>query len=175
MPSAEAPPRRPIRIEPLSRRHRTASFSCGNRRIDQYLAQGHEHQDHNLGRLFVALDKTPGAADVLGYYAVHNSSIKARHVPNPLGAMLHREAEVGALYVVMFGVDRSCQRRGIGTAMLMDVLRRTRRVNMETAVWAVILDPLDASAEAFYRTMGFDLLDAKTRRMFLQTKDIPIS
>jgi len=172
MPSADRPARR-IFIEPLSGSHRTAAFSCGNRRIDQYLADAPEYQRHNLGRVFMAVDGKPGSKEVLGYYAVHNHSISARFVPNPLGAGLHREAEVGTLYVMMLGVDRQHQGQGIGTALLMDVLRRTRRLNRETAVWAVILDALDGKAETFYRSLGFEILDPKRRRMFFRTQDIP--
>lgn len=172
MPSADRH-RRSILIEPLSPEHRTAAFSCGNRRIDQYLADAPDYQRHNLGRVFVAIDRETGAGDVLGYYSVHNHGIRARHVPNPLGSMLHREAEVGTLYVIMLGVARDHQRCGIGTALLMDVLRRTKRLNRETAIWAVVLDALDDRAEAFYRSLGFETLDPKTRRMFFRTQDIP--
>lgn len=172
MPSADRP-RRSILIEPLSRDHRTTAFSCGNRRIDQYLADAPDYQRHNLGRVFVAVDRDIGFRDVVGYYSVHNHGIRARHVPNPLGSMLHREADVGTLYVIMLGVSRDHQRGGIGTALLMDVLRRTKRLNRETAIWAVVLDALDDRAEAFYRSLGFDMLDPKTRRMFFRTQDIP--
>lgn len=173
MPSADRAGERSVRIETLSETHGRTAFSCGNRRIDQYLADGLDYQVHNLGRVFVAVDRKSGSRDVLGYYAIHNHSIHARLVPNPLGARLNRETEVGTLYVMMLGVDRGRQRQGIGTDLLIDVLRRTRRVNKDTAVWAVVLDALDARAEKFYRSLGFETLDSATRRMFFPTIDIP--
>ncbi len=147
------------------------SFSCGVRRIDDYLRQGLTRQEHNLARLFVALER-PKKAAVIGYYAMHNMHIEAEALPPPEGLSLRRDAVVGAVYVVMFAVAREHQNQGIGTALFANSLRRVKRISEETGTAVVVLDALNERAEAFYRRFGFETLISGTRRLFLPVTEI---
>jgi ribosomal protein S18 acetylase RimI-like enzyme len=147
------------------------SFSCGVRRIDDYLRQGLTLQEHNLARLFVALEP-PKKAAVIGYYAMHNMHIEAAALPPPGGMSLRRDAVVGAVYVVMFAVDKQHQNRGVGTALFANALRRVKRISAETGTAVVVLEALNERAEAFYRRFGFETLVSGTRRLFLPVGEI---
>jgi GNAT superfamily N-acetyltransferase len=95
----------------------TGSFSCGVRRIDDYLRQGLTLQEHNLARLFVALGP-PKRAAIIGYYAMHAMRIEAAALPPPGDMSFRRDTVVGgAVYVVMFAVDKQHQNQGVGTAL----------------------------------------------------------
>lgn len=159
---------RSLSIKPLSPElvEAASSFSCGVRRIDEYLRSGVALQENNLARLFVALDRET-RAKVIGYYAFHNMHIAADTVPLPLGGKLRRDSVVGAVYLVMFAVDRKYQGKGVGRALFAHALRKAQRVSVDTGVWAVVLDALDDRAERFYRYFGFDTLVSGTRRLFL--------
>jgi GNAT superfamily N-acetyltransferase len=165
------PDKHPPRIEPLSPRHARAAFSCGVRRIDEYLRHGLHFQAADLARLFVALAPSDRTT-VIGYYALHNMHIEADAVPSPLGSSLRRDAIVGAVYIVTFAVDANWQNRGIGTRLFADALRRIKRISEESRTWAVVLDALNDRAEGFYRRFGFETLVGGTRRLFLPIDDI---
>ena len=159
---------RPLPVRPLTPRWAEAagSFSCGVRRIDDYLRSGLALQEANLARLFVALDPRT-KAEVIGFHALHNMHIAADAVPLPFGAKLRRDAMVGAVYLAMFAVDGKRQNHGVGTALFAHALRQTKRIAEDTGVWAVVIDALNEPAERFYRRFGFDTLVANTRRLFL--------
>jgi ribosomal protein S18 acetylase RimI-like enzyme len=149
----------------------TGSFSFGVRRIDDYLRQGLMLQEHNLARLFVALEP-PKKAAVIGYYAMHNMHIDAEALPPPASLSLRRDAVVGAVYIVMFAVDKQHQNRGVGTVLFANALRRVKRISEETGTAVVVLDALNERAEAFYRRFGFETLVSGTRRLFLPVGEI---
>jgi ribosomal protein S18 acetylase RimI-like enzyme len=148
-----------------------ASFSCGVRRIDDYLRQGLVLQEHNLARLFVALEPSTKAR-VIGYYALHNMHIEAVALRSPASRSLRRDAIVGAVYIVMFAVDKQHRNQGIGTALFANALRRVKRIAEETGTAVVVLDALNERAEAFYRRFGFETLVSGTRRLFLPVSEI---
>jgi ribosomal protein S18 acetylase RimI-like enzyme len=148
-----------------------ASFSCGVRRIDDYLRQGRILQEHNLPRLFVALEH-PKKAAVIGYYALHNMHIEAKTLPSPASMSLRRNVIVGAVSIVMFAVNREHQNQGVGTALFANALRRVKRIAEETGTAVVVLDAIIERAEAFYRRFGFETLVSGTRRLFLPVNEI---
>lgn len=158
----------PLPVRPLSPDLARAAigFSCGVRRIDNYLRAGSAIQDANLARLFVALNPA-SKSEIIGFYAMHNMHIEVQALPSKSAAALRRDAIVGAIYVAMFAVDVRWQGRGIGSALFAHALRRARRVSAETGTWAVVLDALDDHAESFYRRFGFETLAGGSRRLFL--------
>lgn len=157
---------RPLSVKPLSSNHTRAAFSCGARRIDDYLQQGLAIQDARLARLFVAIDPADRKS-VIGFYALHNLHIEADTVPLPFSSALRRGSMVGAVYIVMFAVDKKHQNQGIGALLFTHALRRARQVSEESGVWAVVLDALNERAERFYRRFGFETLVGNTARLFL--------
>ncbi len=158
------PPLR-VRIEPLSERHARTGFSCGVRRIDAYLGDALALAAHGLSRAFVAVD--PGGCCVRGYYALQARHVAGADVPQPLARLLRLDARIPVVEVVMLGVDRAWQRKGIGTALLADALRRVKRVAHDIGVWAVVLEAFDGKAERFYRRLGFETLIDGTLTLYL--------
>ncbi|MGO8866868.1 MAG: GNAT family N-acetyltransferase [Alphaproteobacteria bacterium] len=154
-----------VRIEPLSKRHARAGFSCGVRRIDAYLQDSLELAAHGLSRAFVAVD--PGGRCVRGYYALQVPNVAGADVPQPLARLLRLDARIPVVEVVMLGVDRAWQGQGIGTILLADALRRVRRVAHDIGVWAVVLEAFDDKAERFYRRLGFETLIDGTLTLYI--------
>lgn len=55
---------------------------------------------------------------------------------------------------------------GYGELILLNVLNRCFEISVNLGTWAVIVDPIDESAEKFYSKYGFILLPG-TGKMFL--------
>lgn len=157
-----------IKVQPLSSVHEPmiANFACGVKFIDGYLRQGFALQEENLARLFIAVN-AGNKAEMVGYYAIHMMHIEARQTPTSLSRNLHMDAIVGAAYIVNFAVRQDLHGNGIGTNMLKHALKKIKTVAQEVGTWAVVLDPIDANAERFYRRLGFDTLVSATGRMYL--------
>ncbi|MFI4988639.1 MAG: GNAT family N-acetyltransferase [Alphaproteobacteria bacterium] len=162
------PPR--VRIEALAEVHARARFSCGVRRIDAYLSDALELQSRGLSRVFVAVE--PGDRIVRGYYALQARHVVGADVPQPLGRQVRLDARIPVVELVMLGVARRHQERGIGKALLADALRRVKRTARDIGIWAVVLEALDEQAEAFYRRLGFATLIDGRRTMFLAVAGI---
>lgn len=54
--------------------------------------------------------------------------------------------------------------------LLMDAIKRTLGVSKEIAIYAIVVDAIDAQAERFYLQFGFSSLCAQNRRLFLPLK-----
>ena len=67
-------------------------------------------------------------------------------------------------------VDTRFRRKGLGELLLMDALQRCYVLSEQIGSMAVIVDPLDDEAAAFYKHYGFIALESG--RMFLSTKTV---
>ncbi len=56
--------------------------------------------------------------------------------------------------------------------LLADAVKRTISVSEQIAVYALVVDAIDESAESFYRKFGFSRLGDESRRLFLPLKSI---
>ena len=171
-PSSSGPPRSPIVIRPFSQDFEKAAFSCGVKRIDRYFQEGAQIERANLARLFVGVEK-PHQDIPIGYYALHAMHIEVQDVPNTLAASFRRDAILGAIYVAMLGVDSRYQRRGFGSLLFANALRRSKNAAQTLGTWAVVLDALDESVIPFYGNFGFQPLQHGTTRLFLPIASIP--
>ena len=78
--------------------------------------------------------------------------------------------------VVLIGrlaVSEQAQGYGFGKMLLMDAIKRTLGVSDEIAIYAVVVDASDESAEHFYQQFGFSAMSSENtenRRLFLPLK-----
>ncbi len=167
MPSSSGSPRPKIRIEPLGPQHDRAVFASGNSYIDTQVRHALlDLQRVNLTRAYVAV--APGAPQVIGVYAFNSHMIQAWDAPPEWDRLIQRHTLEGipAAYISCFATHGPFQRRGIGRALMADALRRIKAAaTAGPAVFAVVLDPIDAEAERFYARLGFVGLPDKRRRM----------
>src|SRR5262249_23897185 len=76
------------------------------------------------------------------------------HYPVP-AAMLGRLA-----------VDRECQGRLLGEALLLDAIRRVARASTSLAVYVIVVDAKNDAAVAFYEVYGFCPSPSERHRLF---------
>ena len=74
---------------------------------------------------------------------------------------------VPAAVLGRLAIDREQQGRGLGETLLLDAIRRVLRANKTIAVYAIIVDAKNESAQAFHERYGFRAFAGEPRRLFL--------
>ena len=156
-------------IEPLDRkRHDRAVFSCGEARIDNYIAKtAAKHQDENVTRVRVAC--FDGNPSILGFYALNSHAIDVSTLPNEARKRLPHYPTAPAVYLSMIAVHVDHQGKGLGQLLLANALKRIQKVADEIGTRFVVLDALSNNAARLYARLGFVELPTTPGRMILDT------
>ncbi len=155
-----------VRIEPLSSGHDRAAFSCGNESLDRYLrTQASQDTRRGVARVFVAvMPEEPKR--IAGFFTLSAAWVVASDLPPEVGKRLPRHPIPAAL-VGRLAVDAGFARRGLGSILLADAVKKTIAAAETVAMTVVIVDPIDDAARAFYGALGFRSLQGPQQRMFL--------
>jgi len=126
-------------------------FSCGNIELDTYLNQ-FARQNHKKGisKSFIALAND----QVVGYYTLSMACIEFVKIPADHNRGIPKYpipvAKIGRL-----AVDSQYQGKKIGTALLIDALKKIHEASKIVAAYAIVVDAKDEIAKKFYRGFGF--------------------
>lgn len=107
-----------------------------------------------------------------GYYTLSNSSISKEFIPFEIQKRL--PPAYTSIPVTLLGrlaVDTRFHGKGFGKLLLLDALYRSFDLSQKIGAFAVVVDPLDPEAEAFYHKYGFIMLP-DSGKMFLPMKTI---
>ena len=153
-------------IEPLEKDHNRAAFSCGIDVLDHYIQrQASQDAKRRVARIFV-IRPEHSKEKILGYYTLSALSVDLVDLPYDISKKLPRHPIPAAL-IGRLAVGQESQGIGIGKILLADAIQRTLAVSEEIAVYAMVVDALNADAEAFYQCLGFIMLGKETNRLFL--------
>lgn len=162
----------PFRSEILCLRHDRAGFSCGVEALDNYFhRQAGQDLKKRVAAVFVL---TRDGKTVAGYYSLSQFSVQLDELPAAMSIKLPRYPQVPATLIGRLAVDRRYHRKGVGSLLLMDALRRCLAASREIASAAVIVDAKDDNARGFYRKHGFLELPAIGNRLFLPMKTVEL-
>jgi predicted GNAT family N-acyltransferase len=153
----------------LAKHHIRDYFDCGHPSLTRYLKeQASQDIKRNLALCFVTSDADH---QVTGYYTLSNASIPRDQLPIPVQHKLgYRDIPVTLLG--RLARDMTMRNTGHGESLLMDALFRSYQAAQATSgSVAVVTDPMDEVAEAFYARYGFIRLEG-SRRMFIMMKTI---
>lgn len=141
----------------LSSTHNREDFSCGKEMLDNYL---HKQARQDVKRkVSVCFILSEDGKTIKGYYTLSNTSINRDQLPtNIIKKLPPSYKNLPATLLGRLAVNNSFKGKGIGTMLLMDALRRSYDNLTTIASMAVIVDPLDEEAVAFYHHFGFILL-----------------
>lgn len=154
----------PLQADPpalLTEAHDGSSFNSREPALDDWLRQrAWNNLQAAASRTYVVCPA--GSRQIIGYYALSMGQILAQEV---VGSM--RRNMPNAIPAVVLGrlaIDHAWQGKGLGRAMLADVLRRSLRASAEVSARLVIVHAISPAAEAFYLHHGFTRLpiDAPT-------------
>jgi len=140
-------------VEPLSKGHDRADFSCGHASLDDFLKKyAGQYARRKLGTTYVAVEG--GQPRVLGYYTLAPSHLEFAHAPTELLKGLPKHP-VPSLLLARLAVSQSERGKGLGRHLLLDAFDRCLRVAREVAFRAIEVEAIDDPAAAFYAKYGF--------------------
>lgn len=157
--------------EPLNSTHDKESFSCGIDLLDHYLKkQAKQDVKRKLSACFVFSDHTK--RKIKGYYTLSGNSIPNTSIPDSFKKRLSGSyASIPVILLGRLAVDIQFQGSGTGRLLLLDALKRCHETSISIGAFAVVVDPLDDNAEAFYKPFGFITLP-DSGKMFIAMKTI---
>jgi GNAT superfamily N-acetyltransferase len=152
---------------PLTLEHDLAPFDCGLAELNERLKRrALRNQEAGASRTYV----TTEANAVVGYYALAAGSIDVtvapgrfrRNMPNPVPiALLGRLA-----------VDRTCQGKGLGRALVRDAAKRIIHAAGTLGIRGLIVQAISEEAKAFYVALGFDPSPLEPMTLMVTLEDL---
>ena len=161
----------PFRVDVLGSGHARDRFSCGVTALDGYLArQATQDVRRRVSACFVAVDVSN--SKIAGYYTLAVGGVPLTDLPETLSKKMPRYPSVPVARIGRLAVDQAFHGRGLGGALLADAAVRASR--SEVAVFALVVDAKDETAEAFYRHHGFETFGTQTKQMIMSLKHIAL-
>lgn len=153
----------------VAKHHIPDHFDCGHPSLTRYLKeQASQDVRRHLALCFVSTD---AAHRVTGYYTLSNASIPKEQ----LTPQVQRKLGYKDIPVTLLGrlaIDITLQGKGHGESLLMDALYRSYMAAQVTSgSVAVVTDPIDDAAAAFYARYGFIRLEG-SKRMYIMMATI---
>lgn len=155
--------------------HDRRAFSCGFGPIDNFLKSSLSEQTRN-GMVTAWIATTEGDPAVLGFYTLGALAVRA-----DLGPMRWQRAgvpDIPVIYIRAVAVRRDMQGKGLGTALVVDAMRRCLGIAGQMGAAAIVLDVLeDDHFERrckFYADLGFHSLrdPDNPNRLFIPMADV---
>jgi GNAT superfamily N-acetyltransferase len=140
--------------EPLAARHDVSRFSNGiHASLDQWLRERALLSEGLSARTYVVC-MTDEPDRVVGYFSISTALEQRNAIPS---AKLRRgmPEQVPLLLIGRLAVDAGWRGRGLGSALLVDALRRCLAASKIAGARAVIAHAIDESAVDFYQRHGF--------------------
>lgn len=157
----------PFRVEVLGPGHARDGFSCGVPPLDQYLTrQATQDIRRRVSACYLAVEVSSGK--IAGYYTLAAGGVALTDLPATLSKKLPRYPSVPVARIGRLAVDQAFHGRKLGGALLADAAVRASR--SEVAVFALVVDAKDETAEAFYRHHGFETFGTQARQMIVSLK-----
>lgn len=149
---------------PLDSSHHKENFNCGKLLLNSYL---HKQAKQDVKRRLSACFILPDENKIKGYYTLSAASVARRLLPREIIKKLPPSySDLPAILLGRLAVSKNHQGQGLGELILIDALKRSYFTSMQVGSMAVIVDPLDEEAVAFYKKYDFILLP-DSGKMFL--------
>lgn len=148
--ATSGPPR--VQLKAIESRETLRNFCCGVSEIDRWAKQK-AHKLHERGRARVKIATAADGVAPLGFYSLTHSIAEAKKLLRNEDRDVWDNAPI--LYIGYIAVDRSRQRSGIGSVMLIDALRSAHSVHKIAPLYGVGLRALNQDAQRLYEKMGF--------------------
>jgi ribosomal protein S18 acetylase RimI-like enzyme len=148
--------------EPLGADHDLKRFDCGRESLNAWLTEtAPPSEARGNARTYVCVEA--GGARVIAYHSLAAGSVRradakgklARNSPDPIPVVV----------LARLAVDQEFQGQGIGSLLLLDAIERAVSAAQAIGARAMIVNPIDEAAAAFYESCGFTR--SKTDETFL--------
>ena len=153
--------------------HQTDEFECGDERLDSWLKRSAvPWTKQGFSAVYVAVAR--GSEVVLGYYTLSTHHVVYKDLPRKDKRGVP-SVDIPAVLLGRLAVDRSVQRRSLGTCLLMNAMARTVFVaDSDDGALGIRLFEVHAyeSARDFYLRHGLRPLQDDRDHLFLSLKEI---
>lgn len=160
-----------LELEPvrkLSRQDETALFDCGQAALNQFLQRyALINQKANSAQTYVCCRD----GQVVGYYSLTVASVEHRAAPERVVKGLARHP-VPVMLLARLAVDRHCQGRGLGQALLKDAILRTMQAANIAGIRALLTHAKDDNARRWYESWGFQPSPTDPYHLYAIMKDL---
>lgn len=153
-------------IRPFDNTVDTASFSCGQPPLDEYIRR-YASQDvkRNVARVFMATPEH-NPKQIAGFFTLSAGSVSCSDLPASLAKTLPRYPVPVAL-IGRLAVATDYQGKGLGSILLADACQKVINASTTLAVVGIVVDAKDSTAASFYRHFGFMPLPGISSRLLL--------
>lgn len=154
------------RISPFDTTVDTASFSCGQPALDEYIRR-YASQDvrRNVARVFMATPEQD-SKHLAGFFTLSAGSVSCSDLPSSLAKTLPRYPVPVAL-IGRLAVATDYQGKGLGSILLADACQKVINASATLAVGGIVVDAKDPTAASFYQHFGFVPLPGRADRLLL--------
>jgi GNAT superfamily N-acetyltransferase len=137
--------------ELLTPAHDCANFDCGKPALNDWLVtHALSNQTKGFSRVILIAD----GMRVIGYYGLAPTAVSPDRVSRSVRTGRHPDP-IPAILLGQFAVDQSFARKGIGSALLGDALRRAVTGADAIGGRAIIVRAIDRDAEHYWLSNGF--------------------
>jgi GNAT superfamily N-acetyltransferase len=164
------------RIEVLDpARHRRAEFHCESPELTEFLrTRARKEMQARASACFVLVAQAdPGR--IVGYYTLSATTIRLSEIPLELAKRLPRYPNLPATLLGRLARDSAFRGAGLGDYLLTDALQRAFNNTVVIGSVAVVTDPKDEKAGAFYKQYGFRACEVTGGRLMLPMAGIAAS
>ena len=155
-------------IDKLNPKNDLGGFDCGNPALNEWLQKfAWTNQQADSTKTCVALDGNR----TVGYYAITTGAVHKHESPVRISKGLANHP-IGIVLLARLAVDRTCQGRGLGKALLFDALSRIEEAADIVAVRAVMVHAIDHAARQFYKHFEFGESPVDPYQLLLLRKDL---
>lgn len=151
----------------LNASHKKNLFVCEENSLEVYLKK---QAGQDIKRKVAACFILEGEENTIkGYYTLSADSVDRTLIPEHL----QKKLPYKNLPVTLLGRlarDSHYTGQGIGELLLADALMRAYLASSAVGAWAVVTDPINEKAKAFYESFGFVSLESG--RMFIPMETI---
>jgi len=148
----------------LTEAHDSSTFDSGEPVLDDWLRRrAWPNLQMAASRTYVVCPAE--TMRVAGYFALSMGQILAQETTGAMRRNMPKH--IPAVTLGRLAIDRAGQGRGLGRALLTDVVRRSLRAGREVSARLVIVHAISSAAEAFYLHHGFTRLPVETPTLAL--------
>ena len=151
--------------EPLAPSHLLDGFTCRSVEQTRWLSR-HARQSGAMGLTRVFVVTLVGERDVVAYYAWTMAHLESAAAPARLKKGAGRYPQPVAL-LARLGVHQDHEGRGLGAALLQDVLRRLAAVGREIGCRGLLIHAESPEARRFYQHLIPELEPSPTDELHL--------